>query len=209
MSNFGWYCNHSKISCHECVVYSAKIASIRGITSVRVRLGTLDESCWSIFQSGSKLSYCSLGELKNLEVLNLEFHFAEFSKIGCVRFLVDTLLVHSVRPSVISFSPTHHISNQKGDLCAKSEKWHACSLGCVHPIWNPFRTRYRFSSTSIPGPKDILSLKVCSSWGMMGMSTDQIAEVFTMDAAEVVKILERAERSTSKDGVDMGNKMSF
>ena len=36
------------------------------------------------------------------------------------------------------------------------------------------------------------------------MSTDQIAEVFTMDAAEVVKILDRAERSTSKDGVDMG-----
>ena len=44
---------------------------------------------------------------------------------------------------------------------------------------------------------------------MMGMSIDQIAEVFTMDSAEVVKILERAERSTSKDGVDMGNKMSF
>ena len=34
------------------------------------------------------------------------------------------------------------------------------------------------------------------------MSTDQIAEVFTMDAAKVVKILERAERATSKDGVD-------
>eukprot|EP00434_Breviolum_minutum_P041970 symbB.v1.2.037340.t1/scaffold5436.1/size50838/4 len=33
----------------------------------------------------------------------------------------------------------------------------------------------------------------------MGMPTDQIAKVFTMDAAEVVKILERAERSTSKD----------
>jgi len=44
---------------------------------------------------------------------------------------------------------------------------------------------------------------------MMGLSTDQIAEVFTMDAAEVVKILERAERSTSKDRVDMGNKMRF
>ena len=90
------------------------------------------------------------------------------------------------------------------------------TLGCEHPLWNPcngrnFCTRYHFSSTSmhIPGPKSILSLKVCSSWGMMGMSTDQIAEVFTMDSAEVVKILERAERSTSKDRVDMGNKMSF
>ena len=37
------------------------------------------------------------------------------------------------------------------------------------------------------------------------MSTDQIAKVFKMDAAEVVKILEQAERSTSKDGVDVGN----
>ena len=34
----------------------------------------------------------------------------------------------------------------------------------------------------------------------MGMPTDQIAKVFQMDASEVVKILERAERSTSKDG---------
>jgi len=34
---------------------------------------------------------------------------------------------------------------------------------------------------------------------MMGMSTDQIAEVFTMDAAEVVKILEQVEKSTAKD----------
>jgi len=33
----------------------------------------------------------------------------------------------------------------------------------------------------------------------MGMPTDQIAKVFKMDAAEVVKILEQAERSTSKD----------
>jgi len=38
----------------------------------------------------------------------------------------------------------------------------------------------------------------------MGMSTDQIAKVFKMDSSEVVKILERAERSTSKDGVDVG-----
>ena len=36
------------------------------------------------------------------------------------------------------------------------------------------------------------------------MSTDKIAKVFKMDTAEVVKILERAARSTSKDGVDMG-----
>ena len=34
---------------------------------------------------------------------------------------------------------------------------------------------------------------------MMGMSTDQIAEVFMMDAAEVVKILQRAKKFTSKD----------
>ena len=44
----------------------------------------------------------------------------------------------------------------------------------------------------------------CSPWGMMGMSTDQIAEVFTMDAAEVVKILEQVEKSTAKD-LSMGN----
>ena len=37
------------------------------------------------------------------------------------------------------------------------------------------------------------------------MPTDQIAKVFKMDASEVVKILEQAERSTSKDGVDVGN----
>ena len=36
------------------------------------------------------------------------------------------------------------------------------------------------------------------------MSTDQIAKVFKMNASEVVKILKQAERSTSKDGVDMG-----
>ena len=36
------------------------------------------------------------------------------------------------------------------------------------------------------------------------MSTDQIAEVFTMDAAEVVKILEQVEKSTAKD-LSMGN----
>ena len=41
--------------------------------------------------------------------------------------------------------------------------------------------------------------------GEMGMPTDQIAKVFKMDASEVVKILEQAERSTSKDGVDVGN----
>ena len=34
---------------------------------------------------------------------------------------------------------------------------------------------------------------------MMGMSTDQIAEVFMMNAAEVVKILQRAKKFTSKD----------
>ncbi len=39
----------------------------------------------------------------------------------------------------------------------------------------------------------------------MGMSTDQIANVFKMNASEVVKILEQAERSTSKDRVDVGN----
>ena len=65
------------------------------------------------------------------------------------RFLVDTLLVHSVHPSVVrvSTSQAHHISNQKGDLWAKWQKWEkwlACSLGCVHPMWNPFCTRMPF-----------------------------------------------------------------
>ncbi len=39
---------------------------------------------------------------------------------------------------------------------------------------------------------------------MMGMSTDQIAEVFTMDAAEVVKILEQTEKSTAKESIRKG-----
>ena len=125
------------------------------------------------------------------------------------RFLVDTLLVHST-----PVFQTCQWVRWKGGVWAKWQKWEkwlACSFGCIHPIWNPFCTRYHSSSTSmhIPGPKDILSLKICSSWGMMGMSTDQIAEVFTMDAAKVVKILERAERATSKDRVGMENKMSF
>lgn len=45
---------------------------------------------------------------------------------------------------------------------------------------------------------------IFTSQGEMGMPTDQIAKVFKMDASEVVKILEQAERSTSKDGVDVG-----
>ena len=36
------------------------------------------------------------------------------------------------------------------------------------------------------------------------MSTDQIAEVFTMDAAEVVKILEQTEKSTAKESIRKG-----
>ena len=39
------------------------------------------------------------------------------------------------------------------------------------------------------------------------MPTDQIAKVFQMDASEVVKILERAERSTSKDGSRHGKRV--
>ena len=39
----------------------------------------------------------------------------------------------------------------------------------------------------------------------MGMSTNQIAEVFTMDAAEVVKILEQTEKSTAKESIREGN----
>ena len=46
-----------------------------------------------------------------------------------------------------------------------------------------------------------------TSWGMMGMPTDQIAKVFQMDASEVVKILERAERSSSKDGSWRGKRV--
>ena len=37
------------------------------------------------------------------------------------------------------------------------------------------------------------------------MSTNQIAEVFTMDAAEVVKILEQTEKSTAKESIREGN----
>lgn len=40
---------------------------------------------------------------------------------------------------------------------------------------------------------------------MMGMSTNQIAEVFTMDAAEVVKILEQTEKSAAKESIREGN----
>lgn len=40
---------------------------------------------------------------------------------------------------------------------------------------------------------------------MMGMSTNQIAEVFTMDAAEVVKILEQTEKPTAKESIRQGN----
>ena len=37
------------------------------------------------------------------------------------------------------------------------------------------------------------------------MSTNQIAEVFTMDAAEVVKILEQTEKSMAKESIREGN----
>ena len=134
------------------------------------------------------------------------------------RYRVKTHIIFP--PSLCNWSVTvsHRSQGAKGvhGQSDKSEKsdmlaWAVSIHFGILEMEETVRTRYHFSSISIhmPGPKNILSLKICSSWGMKGISIDQIAEVFTMDAAEVVKILERAERSTSKDGVDIGTRWGF